>query len=281
MNTWHAFRMAVAFLTRFSLPRFAGKDPSPEHHARSVGFYPLVGLGLGGLTAGAGWVLTLAGLPPLAVGVLMTAWLAWLSAGLHLDGLADTFDGLGARIKGRPAALAAMTDSASGPMGTAALVLVLVLKAALLGQLAVTHQWWGLLLAPAVGRWSAVGLMAALPPAKNQGLGHGVGTGVGWRVWATAGLLAGAVTGGLGYTVGLGTHSAAQVATESGPQLAIPLAAGLLGALGAALGLGRIARRAFGGVTGDVCGAGIELSETAFLAGWMMGPTVSEWLYFW
>ncbi|HOF64784.1 MAG TPA: adenosylcobinamide-GDP ribazoletransferase, partial [Dermatophilaceae bacterium] len=72
--------------------------------------------------------------PPLLVGALVVAALALETRGLHLDGLADTCDGLAASYD-RTRALEVMRTGDVGPAGAAAIVLVLVIQAAALGDL--------------------------------------------------------------------------------------------------------------------------------------------------
>lgn len=92
---------------------------------------PLVGLVVGGAAALAGGVLTALGAAPPLAAVAAVAGPAVLTRGLHLDGLADTADGLGS---GRPAAdaLRIMKQSDIGPFGVVTLVLVLLTQTAAL-----------------------------------------------------------------------------------------------------------------------------------------------------
>ena len=85
------FRAAVAFLSRVP----AGVGAAEERDlGRALGFFPLVGMLLGATLLGIAWV-AYAWLSPGLLSVALVAWLALITGGLHLDGLADLFDGLG------------------------------------------------------------------------------------------------------------------------------------------------------------------------------------------
>src|SRR5262249_4187310 len=124
--------LAVEFLTVARVRRF--RLVSPAELARSQAFYPLVGLALGGALPAVDRLLAGA-LPPLTRSALQVALLAAVTRGLHLDGLADSFDGLlGGRDRGQR--LEIMRDPRIGSFGATALALVLLLKWSALAELA-------------------------------------------------------------------------------------------------------------------------------------------------
>lgn len=159
---------ALRFLTILPI---GGLPPSSEATiARSIGFFPIAGALIGSLLAAAG----------LASGVLWDAWaraavivVGWaiISAGLHLDGLSDTFDAV-LSWRSRDRKLEIMRDSRIGAMGAIALVAVLLLKVVLLHS-AGAGWWQAVCLAPALGRWAASYGLCCFPPARAGGLGHG------------------------------------------------------------------------------------------------------------
>jgi adenosylcobinamide-GDP ribazoletransferase len=222
--------------------------------ARSILWLPAIGLLLGGFGGGvlaAAGRLNATGPGRLLGAALAVALIAVLTGGLHLDGLADTADGLGSR---RPAAdaLDIMRRSDIGPMGVGALVLVLLVQVTAVAALpSVPLAVAALLLAEVTGRVSIV-VATSSPAARTGGFGALVAgrTTVADRV-VTAAVLAGAVAG-LGFAAG-------------GPGLA----ARGLGAAGLGLLAGwylqRTAQRRLGGMTGDVFGAILEVSATAVL----------------
>jgi adenosylcobinamide-GDP ribazoletransferase len=236
---------ALRFLTRLPVP---GPPLEVRDLGRALAFFPVAGAALGGLVAGAGWLLQ----PRLAPGVLaalLVTLLAGLTGALHLDGLADVADGLGGGHGDRARTLAIMRDSRIGAFGAAALVLVLLVKVAAVAELLRRGgTGWALLCAPVLSRTAAVPLVVLLPYARPDGLGRAFHEGGGPRELVIAAGLA---------LVALGGAAAGGV----GVVLVLPAVAGL-----AAAGLVALAcRRRLGGLTGDVYGAAIELAEAAFL----------------
>ena len=118
-----------------------------------MAWYPLVGLLLGLLLAGGASVAS-AALPPLITGLLLALALALLTQGLHLDGLADTSDGLFSH-RGRARKLEIMKDSAVGVFGALALIFIIGLKSLLLAEAVSARAWAVIILFPLWGRWAA------------------------------------------------------------------------------------------------------------------------------
>ena len=100
--------------------------------------------------------------------VLLVTLLAFMTRGLHLDGVGDTFDGLGAGGD-RDRVLSIMDDSHIGTFGLIAIVLVLFLKIHALESMDL-DRWRTLLVAPILGRWAMV-LLAYRSAAAKDGLG--------------------------------------------------------------------------------------------------------------
>jgi adenosylcobinamide-GDP ribazoletransferase len=158
---------ALRFLTILPIP---GLPPMSEGGiGRAIAFFPLAGAMIGallvglGLAAGALW-----GASVRAV-VLVVAWGA-ITAGLHLDGLSDTFDAV-MSWRPRERKLEIMKDSRIGAMGALALIAVLALKVAWLG--AAGDGWLrAVWLAPILGRWADIYGIFWFPPAREGGLGR-------------------------------------------------------------------------------------------------------------
>jgi adenosylcobinamide-GDP ribazoletransferase len=213
---------------------------------------PLVGLVLGGAAAGVG-VLGARYVSPLTGAVLALAVLALLTRGLHLDGLADTADGLGP-LRARDRALQVMHQGDVGPFGVATLVLVLLLQAACAAALLTRDGGW-LVVWTAVVTARLAMTRTGLPGvamAEGSSLGRAVAGTVaplafaGWLLLAAAGSVAAAWAGG-------------------GQRVGVASGAGLVAGLLAAELLRLRAVHRLGGVTGDVMGAMGEVAATVTL----------------
>jgi adenosylcobinamide-GDP ribazoletransferase len=237
---------AVTLLTRLPIGRRVAVDETDI--ARSLAWLPLVGLGLGGAVALAARGLE-GRLDDGAAAVLIVAAWALATGAIHLDGLADSADALGAGDRERR--LAIMRDPRLGSFGVLALIFVVALKIALVAAiLARGHHLW-LLAIPAVARAAASGLSATLPYAREQGAGAAL-IGGGQRAERLAVAIAMAVV----------------------IALACARLRGLLAVVAVALvaiAIGRLAQRRIGGVTGDILGATIELAECSALVALLAG----------
>ena len=160
-----SFFTALQFLTLFPCPRWLGYLDADV--GRSAIFFPVIGLILGLMLVLVNFLLepfASAGLSS----VILVSLLAFLTRGLHLDGVGDTFDGLGAGGD-RARVLEVMNDSHIGVFGVIAIVLVLFLKIHALESLD-SDRWRTLLLASILGRWAMV-LLAYRSKAAQDGLG--------------------------------------------------------------------------------------------------------------
>lgn len=236
---------SFGLLTVFRVPSTTG--------ARGVlPWAPLVGLVLGALAGGAGW-LGARWTSPLVGAVLAVAVLAWLTRGLHLDGLADTADGLGP-LRGRERALEVMRAGDVGPFGVATLVLTLLLQvAAAAALLVVPGGWLALPVAVVAARLAMARTgLPGVPTAAGSSLGAAVAGTVSPRWLAGCAVLAAGLT--LAAAAALGRPADA---LRLGLAVVVGLAAGEL--------LLRRARARLGGVNGDVMGAVGEVTTAAVL----------------
>jgi adenosylcobinamide-GDP ribazoletransferase len=157
---------ALGFLT--VLPVLASVRASEEGLGRSLKYFPVVGLGIGFFLAyldmGVGRLFEA---PLLTSAVTAVAMIA-VSKGLHLDGLADTFDGfLSSKPKER--VLEIMKDPRIGAMGAIAVFSVLLLKVTALASLPQEMRWNTILLMPLAGRSALIFEMTVLPYARTDG----------------------------------------------------------------------------------------------------------------
>lgn len=249
------------FLTRIPLPahwKFEARDVG-----RGTMCFPLVGAGLGAVTAFALWVLQRLslletthhshGFSPLIVAILLVALSAWMTGALHLDGLADMADGFGGGLT-RDDVLRIMRDHVIGAYGGVALILVLALKIATITALIARGNaipW--LILAPTLSRWASVPLGFWLPYARRtESSTHKVPLGMGL-----------AITDFVGKTELVGATIFAVCVTFLLPNF-IGFAAWIPTIL-ISLMNARFCRRRIGGITGDTLGANTEIVEVAVL----------------
>jgi len=258
---WFATRglrlvLAVTFLTRLPLP--VRGEITPEDMRASMGWYPLVGLGLGAV----GYAVYLAGgtiFPATVAAALTIIVLEMCTGALHLDGVMDTCDGIGSGAP-RERALEIMKDSRVGAMGVFGATAMLLLKVTALAALSTAPSIRPcflpfrcnevlvvLLIGWAVARTIPLWAVTLFPYARAEGTGKAF------------------TAGGSPWMLGVATACALLIAFLSAGIAGLLLAAGVIGAT--LLVLTYLARR-LGGLTGDVYGMGIELAELLTLLGW-------------
>jgi len=157
------FLQAISFLT--ILPVGAGISPEGKDLARSMAFFPLVGLLIGLLLTLAYYLFSFL-LPRPIVLWLTIGLLALLTRGLHLDGFADTMDGLssgGTKEK----ILAVMRDSRIGAFGVIGLILLIGAKYLALDQISSASIYYSLILMTVTGRNSMVSVCYRSPYARS------------------------------------------------------------------------------------------------------------------
>jgi adenosylcobinamide-GDP ribazoletransferase len=243
-------------LTTFSVAPVRVGRVDRRTAAVAMALAPLVGAALGAVAAGVGLGLRWLAAPALLAAVGAVGVLALLTRGLHLDGLADSADALGA-YGDRERALAVMKAPDVGAFGVATLILVLLAQVAAVAALldrARPAALVAVVVAVAAGR-------LAVPWACRHGVPAARPTGLG-------ALVAGTVPR---WAVGVATLAVggAAVAAVPGRPWQGPLT--VLAVVAGTLVLIRHAVRRFGGVTGDVLGAVVELASTLALVGLTLG----------
>lgn len=232
---------AILFMTRLPLPVSLARQADFD---RVMCWLPATGLIVGLPVTVAAWVLA----PHDAWVAALVALLAWIAmtGALHLDGLADVIDGLGA-AHGDPARLSkVMADPHVGSFGVVAIAAQLATKLVLLHAVVEAQNWLGLLLVPLAARIGPIAWTLSLPPLHN----------------------------GLGSSLRAGTHRVhllVWLSLVAASSLVVPPLLALVPALA---GWHLFVARRLGGISGDSHGAGIELTESWLLlsivvAGWV------------
>lgn len=239
------FWATLSFLSRLPVPERWSQGLDIDRYVRGIVTFPVVGALLG-LLSGLVFLAVQAwcGIPLAALFAVLA--LALLTGGFHLDGLADTCDGVFSARR-RERMLEIMRDSRLGTHGGLALIFVLLAKVLVVSELALrgTPMLAALAAACAVGRGASVLLMYRQRYAREEGLGNVfIGKVSGRQTCVTLGLaaiLAAVLLPGMRGVAALAVSAAAIFI------------------------LGQLLKRTLGGQTGDTLGAAIELGELVFL----------------
>jgi len=239
-----AFLAALQFLT--IIPPIIRRPFTAYELGNAAGFYPLVGLLLGGILYAANYFLALILPNQVCAALTLTLWVM-MSGALHLDGFLDTCDGLfgGHSPESR---LEIMRDERVGAYAMAGGILLILIKFTALSAL--SSHLEALLIAPILGRWSMTFALYAYPYARPQGLGREIKDHTTWR------------------EINLATLTALPVAWFAGSWLGL-IAFGIAFAL--SWGLARLTLRMIPGLSGDIYGALNELVEAAVLLVLLVG----------
>jgi adenosylcobinamide-GDP ribazoletransferase len=217
---------AVAFLTTL------GRATTPDTGA--LVWFPVVGAALG-TAVGAVWLVAEDWWTPFLAAVLAVAADLALTGLLHVDGLADSADGLLAQHQPRSRRLEIMRAPDVGAYGVAVVAVVLLARtAALAGQAADVALVAGLWMA---SRTVMAVVPTLVPYAREQGLA----------------------------TPFLGRPAHRALALALVPAALLAGVAPVVGLVVAAAALILVARRRLGGFTGDVLGAAAVVGETVGL----------------
>lgn len=226
--------LAFQFLTRIPTPQV--RDFRDDDLTHSAVYHPLVGVAIGLLLALPLWGFD--DRPWLAAVLALALW-TWVTGALHLDGLSDVADALGAAHRDPGRFLEVLKDPHIGAFGAVSLVMQLLLKLVLLAELAGSHWWLGIVLLPAWARWGTLWWSRRLPPIHQAGMAERFSWKLGMRaIWLWAGVLAAA-------------------SLVVAPPLLVVLALVPL--------VGLYWKRRLGGISGDCLGASIEAMETMLL----------------
>jgi adenosylcobinamide-GDP ribazoletransferase len=228
---------AFALLTRLPVNRF--DLPRLTVPSQAAWAYPVVGAVIGAIGGAIYWIAYSLSCPPALAAICALVAMILATGAMHEDGLADFADGLAGDTKER--SLSIMRDHQIGTYGVIALVLSLAVRGAAIALIAEPHAVMAALIgAEAASRLSAVLVMAALPPARRDGLSASVGS-------PAAGLA-----------------GAALLLTFVIAWLVLPFLVSLLlivSAIASAVVIGSVAQSRLGGQTGDVLGASTQIGQ--------------------
>ncbi|MBE0446600.1 MAG: adenosylcobinamide-GDP ribazoletransferase [Actinobacteria bacterium] len=235
------FRLALSFLT--IIPAGISQELDARAFGKSIKYFPVVGLIIGLVLIGLNAIIP-AQLPGLAADMVLVIAVVIMTRSLHLDGLADTFDGLiGGRDKDHM--LAIMKDSRVGSFGVVAIVAVIGLKLLLLSSVSAELKLGALISFPVLGRWSACYAMVTQSYAgSNGGIGASFMEEIGWRELLWSSVIALAITVLILKSFAILIVSIAWVFT---------------------ILYTKVVNSKIGGMTGDTLGALIELTEVVVL----------------
>lgn len=237
------FKLALEFLTVFRIGKPVSV-PEPRELSRSMAWFPVIGA-LQGLILVVAYSVLKAFLPESVALASLIPVLLLTNGGLHLDGFADTIDGLAGGMD-REDILRIMRDSSVGAIGAAGVTLIILLKFLSLHELPSSDKAWAIFLFPVFGRWAMVPLAAFSGYARPSG--------------------------GLGEAFAGNTKGVLVMATLLAVVLAAPFAGPFSVLIFALLGViiymsSLYFKRKLGGVTGDVFGFHSEMAELLFLVG--------------
>lgn len=181
------------------------------------------------------------------LGLICVGIVAFLTRGLHLDGLADTFDAIGGN-QNKEKSLTIMKDSNIGAFGVIILIITLLIKASAIASVpSFSFKVCGIVLALVLSRWGLVINLFFAKPAKKEGLGNIFFDQLSTNNFKVASIIPIALAMFIGY--------------QAGVILFVSIFIFVF------LWNKRI-NKTLGGQTGDTCGAITELIETYFLLCW-------------
>ncbi len=248
------FLVQVQFLTKFPVPSFF--EFREDDLAKGVIFTPLIGVLLGMFPAAAYYFLSGAGLVQMAAVSAIVLQII-VTGALHLDGLADTADGFFS-YRNKDRILEIMKDSRIGTNGAISLIVILMMKYSLLVSLSPGNAVICLVAAPAAARMTIAWCAGVSSYARSEnGMGKIMVERTGWRAIVITTIITSAVIFAL-FRFSL---------------IILPVAI-LLSAAGFALLFSFYSFKKIGGMTGDVIGAVIELTEVLILILFILFETI-------
>ncbi|MEL7562126.1 adenosylcobinamide-GDP ribazoletransferase [Dehalogenimonas sp. 4OHTPN] len=241
-----SFLAALRFLTTIPIPFRREEWDRPltqQQFARSLVYYPLVGLIIGGILCGLYWLFSTF-LPPILTNALIIGSLAYLTGALHLDGLIDTFDGLAGGHRSPERRKQIMKTPDVGAIGVVTGVVALLLKFAAIASIPESHTYSALILMPVLSRWAMAYAVFRYPYGRDAGMGKELKSGSNAWVLPTASVVAVVFVAAAGGWLGVVSMAFIWLLTAT---------------------LAGFFQGKFQGLTGDTYGAINEISEFAVL----------------
>ena len=234
------FLLALQFLTRIPTPNL--KDISERDIGLSQYYYPLIGLIIGLILVVSSQLISLPS-SGLEAALLLTIWVL-ITGALHIDGLADCADAWVGGYGDKEKTLSIMKDPQSGPIAVTLVVCVLLIKFAAIEAVITNEAWAALILAPVISRSMLPLLFHTTPYVRAKGLGSALTQHKSHLLHIFIQSLS---IGFVFYFIGINT-------------LLIIFAALIVFMLIRLISINRL-----NGITGDVAGALVELSEVVVL----------------
>ena len=262
------FLLLLSFMTRIPMPKI---DYDEEKLGKSMKLFPLVGVVIGFILLFFSIVFSYvlsnlsfsAFLPIIILVVILTDLIS--TGALHLDGLADTFDGIFS-YRSKHKMLEIMKDSRLGSNGALALILYFLLKCVLLYSLEMEGRGnavYAILTYPVVARFCSVVSCASAPYARGSGMGKTFVDNTKICGLLVAGVITLLYTTGLLFIPSIVYHDYSSLKYIMQPIFLVILIVALSGLF--AYAFSKLIERKIGGITGDTLGALLEISGLVYI----------------
>ena len=248
------FISILQFLTRISIKKDIGYDP---HMERGIVYFPVVGAVIGLLLfvgfRAFSWLFSgIDNIYLLATLILILELI--ITGGLHMDGFGDTFDGFFS-YRSKDRILEIMKDPRLGTNGLLAIVVLVVLKIVAMATLIYYNLAVYLIFMPIVGRLAGVFLTYKTRPARENGMGNMFIGKCSTSALVLASLFTALSAIAIEYLIGFKTYIFIYLYLIGSMVLIFVLSRLLIG----------LSYRRIDGITGDLLGCVIEISEVVFL----------------
>ena len=258
------FLLLLSFMTRIPMPK---TEYDEEKLGKSMKYFPVVGIIIGFILLFFCIIFNFifkninysAALPLMIIVIILTDLIT--TGGLHLDGLADTFDGIFS-YRSKHKMLEIMKDSRLGSNGALALILYFLLKFVLLFSLIIESReltLYTIMTYPVVARFCSVVSCASSPYARGSGMGKTFVDNT-----KTCGLI-------VATTITLLANYSLPMGFMIRSVLIIAIIVGLLALF--AFAFSKLIERKIGGITGDTLGALLEISSLVYIFLFLVIPT--------